>query len=1032
MQAYNGGRVELPVLAQITNSYMAVLADGTNSVVDLSGLRETPGTRSVSLEARNNGSILLPLLVDGSHVSLTLRGMGVIPTAQFQTISSLYAYDGAVINAPGITSWDFLCGGPVWHANGAGSRIVLPGLTNVTSGGCNWWSVQAYNGGQVELPALAQITNSYMSVQADGTNSVVDLLRLRNLTSARQVSFHAQAGGLVRLGGLTELTNNGTSILSEGAGSVVDLSSLVYFNNGTMEARNFGVILTPRLFFLDHATLTVRSGGRLDTRQIHRLLNSTVTIDGMTVTFRDLYNWLGTTFSYPNGGRGDFPPVVDLSLGTVTVQASSLWAGDAFTLSWTGFNSGTNPILGNWTDTVYLSPDPVWDISDVLLGTVSHTTGLEAGSNYTASLTCRAPGVLPGSYHLIVRGDFYNQLNNLASETNQVASSLPVPLAYHPLAAAGGVATGTWETGGGAAYYTIQLPPGKTLLLSLAGSSGQEAGALYVARGYIPTAQTNDYAAREHTTLQELVFTGPESGATYYVLAQAGGSPAGASYVLTAQAGDLIVRRLSTTLLGNASAGSVVLIGAGFDASTVVEFISSTGLTNIASSSLVLSPGALRLDLDLPNWLPGFYDVRVTKGTNVVEISHGFAVHQGGIPRLETHLQVPSAVGFQIPIKQTLWIEYTNSGEVAMPAPLLVVHGDHGARLTGEASLAVPKAGFGTIEGVSDTVVFLGVGNSATPGILQPGESGRIPVYYLGLSEEAHYPQVTFYLNVTTEDDTRPIDWPGLAASMRPLGLTDDEWAVLSQNLRSIVGDVWGQYASLLSRTITQLANAGQPTTDVHALWRFLLLQAAGHLTPVQTLSSSVDAVIHTPAGPLVFQRVYKQHVASRQRLGPLGRGWDHNWNIYIETVSHQPYLDHAVDYLRLRSARGDRWFTKETSLWYNMAGLPEGKVSFIAPPGEFGVMLPQSIRETDHSEWFFDGLDRRANPQQLQRVTDGRGSGVWLGYSPEGLLTNLWLSGKDLFMDYNSQGRLSHLRAPVGSNPANDLVTSYEYDPSG
>ena len=49
-------------------------------------------------------------------------------------------------------------------------------------------------------------------------------------------------------------------------------------------------------------------------------------------------------------------------------------------------------------------------------------------------------------------------------------------------------------------------------------------------------------------------------------------------------------------------------------------------------------------------------------------------------------------------------------------------------------------------------------GSGSTPGILQPGDSGRIAVYYLGLSEPVPYPQVTFTLSRVTPGDARPID----------------------------------------------------------------------------------------------------------------------------------------------------------------------------------------------------------------------------------------------------------------------------------
>ena len=48
---------------------------------------------------------------------------------------------------------------------------------------------------------------------------------------------------------------------------------------------------------------------------------------------------------------------VDLQLANVTVSTNQLWAGDAITISWTGRNNSGAPLLGSWTDGVYLSAD---------------------------------------------------------------------------------------------------------------------------------------------------------------------------------------------------------------------------------------------------------------------------------------------------------------------------------------------------------------------------------------------------------------------------------------------------------------------------------------------------------------------------------------------------------------------------------------------------------------------------------------------------------------------------------------------------
>src|SRR5262249_52341156 len=87
-------------------------------------------------------------------------------------------------------------------------------------------------------------------------------------------------------------------------------------------------------------------------------------------------------------GDGMFNLVgVDLGLSHVQVQPGQHWAGDPLTVSWTGQNITGAPLLGDWSDTVYLSTDGQWDINDTLLATVPHTGGLAQNQAYTGSAT---------------------------------------------------------------------------------------------------------------------------------------------------------------------------------------------------------------------------------------------------------------------------------------------------------------------------------------------------------------------------------------------------------------------------------------------------------------------------------------------------------------------------------------------------------------------------------------------------------------------------------------------------------------------
>src|SRR5207245_8212394 len=119
----------------------------------------------------------------------------------------------------------------------------------------------------------------------------------------------------------------------------------------------------------------------------------------------------------------------------------------------------------------------------------------------------------------------------------------------------------------------------------------------------------------------------------------------------------------------------------------------------------------------------GSYSVRAWRNAGGSAVFPGaFQRLAGGQARLETNLVLPSFIGRHA--QATIYVEYANTGDAAMPAPLLVLHGSDRALLTldehgltaGFWMSAVPSA---VPDGYGDTVQILGSG--ATPGVLQPG-----------------------------------------------------------------------------------------------------------------------------------------------------------------------------------------------------------------------------------------------------------------------------------------------------------------------
>src|SRR5262249_34490333 len=145
---------------------------------------------------------------------------------------------------------------------------------------------------------------------------------------------------------------------------------------------------------------------------------------------------------------------------------------------------------------------------------------------------------------------------------------------------------------------------------------------------------------------------------------------------------------------------------------------------------------------------------------------------------LVTHLELPAAIGNHI--AATLYVDYSNTGTVAIAAPLLTLDATrpdpagtgqvHGAFLTLDPTLV--SAGFwtsATPQGYSSSVQILASGK--TPGILQPGESMRVPVYYAGwLRSQWNVVDrsINFSLSAVQPDNATAVDWTTTLKALQP------------------------------------------------------------------------------------------------------------------------------------------------------------------------------------------------------------------------------------------------------------------------
>jgi subtilase family serine protease len=177
------------------------------------------------------------------------------------------------------------------------------------------------------------------------------------------------------------------------------------------------------------------------------------------------------------------PPPVNLRVTNITIP-DSCFPGEPVEITWTVANTETSDVKGQWTDAVYVSADTVWDYyDDPVIGTATLTGTLKAGASYTKSvafdigdffpgnrntnipgnLEANLPGVVPGSYHVFVRTDILNNINETDESDNQNFSSDSIIVDVRDLAV--GVPDSSTISTGQRKYYKITPGAGYDLKL---------------------------------------------------------------------------------------------------------------------------------------------------------------------------------------------------------------------------------------------------------------------------------------------------------------------------------------------------------------------------------------------------------------------------------------------------------------------------------------------------------------------------------------------------------------------------------------
>ncbi len=477
-------------------------------------------------------------------------------------------------------------------------------------------------------------------------------------------------------------------------------------------------------------------------------------------------------------------PPADLVAGTVTIPANAV-PGQNITINYTVTNQGVNPANGAWTDSLYLSPTPIWSVDDPLLGRVDENRNLAAGASYTGTLTALLPGVTPGSYYVIVRSNILNTIpettlaNNLKASLGSTSIDVPALTLGTPV-------TGTLGDQQ-SAFYKVTVTAGQTLQVSFSSQAANSLNELYISYGQAPSRGSADFSFGSFAPNQSLTIPTTQAG-TYYILAYGSSVPTSPeSYSLTASILTFAVTAAKPGTVGNAGQSTIEIDGAKFDRGTTFTLVDKNGKSYSATAATIQDAATAYVTFDLTGAVVGAYTIKaVASDGTLAQLASGLNVTAGIGGNLQTSLTGPSfaLVGHL----GSFNVNYGNIGSSDVGSPLIFLQSPSGT----------PMAL--TPDDVANNLspIFLALSTKGPAGVLSPGSVASRQIYFQA-PDQAHAPNNFQYVVVDANNST-PIDWTEVQQWIVPSASQSPNWSAALSRLQQSIGGTWGGFVRLLDQ----------------------------------------------------------------------------------------------------------------------------------------------------------------------------------------------------------------------------------------
>lgn len=460
------------------------------------------------------------------------------------------------------------------------------------------------------------------------------------------------------------------------------------------------------------------------------------------------------------------PEPVELSVEQVTAPDTVYLGYTANSVRWHVRNNSSNRAKGISVDGIYISKNPVYDSSAVLIGLKNKNLDMPAASADTLSFAPVISNIPEGNYFILVRTDLLHSIHETDKTNNDGVTAKPVYVSVKELKLDETVT----DSMSVPKYYKLHIPDslmGATVLLTLKSEDSlTQRNEMYVGGGYIPSVIRSDYKFGTQNYGNQDILIADISEPLYYIAVQPVSKPAQKQNIsLHAVKLPFAVLMAQTNRGGNGGNVTVKLSGSLFTDSMNARL--SNGATVIhATRVYFVNSTVVYATFPLQGKPLGVYDVILTK-TDLSEavLHHGFSIvnpDNGGLyatgmntgpngpgtqpgcdpgapaglnSQLVTELVVPEKVFAGWPF--VVQINYSNPTNMDIPVQTKVLYNDY------NVPMAFSK------ESLQDGTASLHIEISESdgpPGVIRAGSSGSVTIYSTSPADAPAHHRIKFNL----------------------------------------------------------------------------------------------------------------------------------------------------------------------------------------------------------------------------------------------------------------------------------------------